>query len=141
MFSWVKAHATSIKDPSPSKVTSNFYEALIRRCVLRCLIWVCSVCLYPTKGFQCLYGLKLRSFYNYDMLRRNQWLYHVEAHEIKCRITRYLTYSYLTFQIVYYNKGADQTVGMCKLVCTFVVRRHQHKVSSSGFLAYAWLCA
>ena len=32
-------------------------EILIRHCVLRCLVWVCTVCLCPTKRTLGLYGL------------------------------------------------------------------------------------
>ena len=39
-----------------SKQTVNI---LIRCCILRRLIWVCTVCLYPKNGMLGLYGLKL----------------------------------------------------------------------------------
>ena len=58
---------------------------------------------------------------------RSQRLYHVEAHQIKILKNQELrgTWpSYLCFRIAN-NKGADQTMQMCSLVCAFVVRKQQ----------------
>ena len=43
------------------KFCKQTMDTLIRRRVLRRLIWVCTVCLCPTKRTPCLYGLRLRS--------------------------------------------------------------------------------
>ena len=56
---------------------------------------------------------------------RSQRLYHVEAHPLKVIKNgefRDTCPSYFTFQIAN-SKGADQTAWMCRLVCTFVVRK------------------
>ena len=41
-------------------------EILIRRRVLRRLIWVCTVCLCPTKRTPNLYVLKNKPFYTFE---------------------------------------------------------------------------
>ena len=55
---------------------SNFYikfckqtvETLIRCCILWCLIWVCTVCLCPTKRTLGLYGLTLHLLDNFTYI-------------------------------------------------------------------------
>ena len=41
------------------KFCKQTVETLIRRHVLRCLIWVCTVCICPTKRMLGLYGLRI----------------------------------------------------------------------------------
>ena len=44
------------------KVCKQTVETLIRRRILWCLIWVCTVCLCPTKRTLDIYGLKMQLF-------------------------------------------------------------------------------
>ena len=83
------------------KLCKQTVETLIRRRILRRLIWVCTICLCPTKRTLGIYGLKCNKFaylkwvteiwegYCWNNLPRNIWLELIFKYENKRETVSY----------------------------------------------------